>query len=100
METIFGNSSSIFSLLGSIGLMVAGHLANKYIIPFLKIGKRNQYAQFIAVIANEVTDDLRQKYPEKDWLKHLDEAVDSLIAICNVSPVIARRAINAAVGRK
>lgn len=100
MENIFGNSGSIFSLLGSVGLLVIGHLANKYIIPFLKVGKRRQYAQYIAVIANEVTEDLKSKYPEKDWLKHLDEAVDLLISICNISPAIARRAVNAAVGRK
>jgi hypothetical protein len=100
MESIFGNSGSIFNLLGSIGILLVGHLANKYVIPFLKIGKRKQYAQYIAAIANEVTDDLQSKYPEKEWLKHLDEAVDSLISICDISPEIARRAINAVVGRK
>ena len=100
MESLFSNSGSLFNLLGSIGIIVAGHLANKYILPFLKIGKRRQYAEYIAVIASEVTDDLRQKYPDKSWLKHLDEAVDSLIAICDVSPAVARRAVNAAAGRK
>ncbi len=100
MESFISNSGSLFNLLGSIGILVAGHLVNKYILPFLKIGKRRQYAEYIAVIASEVTDDLKQKYPEKTWLKHLDEAVDILISICDVSPAVARRAVNAAAGRK
>jgi hypothetical protein len=83
-----------------VGLLLAGHLARKYVIPFLQIGKRQRYAQFIAEIADEVTDDLRNRYPQKSWLKHLDEAIEALASICGVSSEIARRAINAAVSRK
>lgn len=100
MESFLLQTGSWLGLLGSIGLLLVGHMAKKYVIPFLKIGKRQQYAQFIAIIADEITDDLKNKYPDKVWLKHLDEAVDSLIAICSVSPEIARRAINASVARK
>ena len=82
------------SILGSVGLMLLGHLANRYVIPFLKVGKRKQYAQFIAVIADEVTDDLKNRYPENEWLKHIDEAVDAIISICGVSSDIARRAVS------
>lgn len=92
--------TSWLGMLGSVGLMLLGHLANKYVIPFLKVGKRKQYARYIAAIADELTDDLKNRYPEKEWLKHIDEAVDSLISICGVSPDIARRAVSAAVGRK
>ena len=100
METLFGQPSSWLSLLGSIGIIFAGHIANKYVIPFLKIGNRKDYAQYIAAIADEITDDLKNKYPEKEWLQHVDAAVDSLIAICDISPQVARRAINAAMSRK
>lgn len=100
MDSIFSNTSSWMGLLGSIGALIIGHVANKYLIPFLKIGKRKQYAQYIATIADEVTDDLRNKYPEKDWLQHLDEAVDLLVSICEISPQVARRAISAAMNRK
>lgn len=100
MEQLLASSSSWMNLLGSVGILFAGHIANKYIIPFLKIGKRKQYAQYIATIADEVTDDLKSKYEEKEWLKHLDEAVDMLISICDISPVIATRAVKAAAARK
>ena len=100
MESILSQAGSWGGLLGSVALVLATYVANKYVIPFLKVGKRQKYAQFIATIANEVTDDLRNRYPDKKWLKYLDEAVDRLIAICGVSPEIARRAISAAAARK
>ena len=100
MDPVIGGAGSWLTVLGSVGLLLAGHLARKYVIPFLQIGKRQRYAQFIAEIADEVTDDLRNRYPQKSWLKHLDEAIDALVSICGVSSEIARRAINAAVARK
>ena len=100
MESLFSQSGSLFGLLGSIGLLVAGHVARKYVVPFLSLGKRHRDAQYIATIADEVTDELRAKYPEKDWMRHLDEAVDQLIGICGIEPDIARRAVNAAAARR
>ena len=100
MEAVLSQAGSWAGLLGSVALVLATYVANKYVIPFLKVGKRQHYAQFIATIADEVTDDLRNKYPNKLWLKHLDEAIDRLITICDVSPEIARRAISAAAARK
>ncbi len=100
MESILSQAGSLAGLLGSVALVLATYVANKYVIPFLKVGKRQYYAQFIATIADEVTDDLRNKYPDKQWLKHLDEAVDSLIAICGIPAEIAKRAISAAAARK
>lgn len=75
-------------------------LAQKYVIPFLQVGRRQKYAEYIGVIADEITDELRLKYPDRQWLQHLDEAVDQLIQICGISADIARRAINAAASRK
>jgi hypothetical protein len=100
MDPVIGGAGSWLTVLGSVGLLLAGHLARKYVIPFLQIGKRQRYAQFIAEIADDVTDDLRNRYPQKSWLQHLDEAIDALVTICGVSSEIARRAINAAVSRK
>ncbi len=87
-------------LLGSVALLAATYLANRYIIPFLKVGKRQKLAEFVAAIADDVTDELRQKYPNNEWLKHLDEAIENLIAICGVTPDIAERAVNASAARK
>lgn len=100
MEGLFSQSGSLLGVLGSVGLILAGHAVKKYVIPFLTAGRRQQYARYIALIADEVTDDLRSKYPEKEWLKHLDEAVDRLIAICEIAPDVARRAVNASAARK
>lgn len=93
-------ADSWLSVLGSVGLILAGHVVNKYLLPFLNIGHRRKYAEYIAGIADEVTDDLRERYPDKTWLSHLDEAVDALIRICGVSEEVARRAVNAALARR
>ena len=100
MEFVFSQSESLFSMLGSLGLLFAGYIAQRFLIPFLNVGRRQKYAQYIAAIADELTDALRARHPEKEWLAHLDEAVDTLAAICGVSIEIARRAIKASAARK
>lgn len=99
-DSIFAGAGSWFSLIGSAAMLFGSFLTKKYVIPFFKVGKRKQYAQYIALIADEVTDDLRIKHPQNSWLKHLDEAIDALIAITGVAPDIAARAVNAAANRK
>lgn len=99
-DSIFAGANSWLSILGSTALMLGSYLTKKYIVPFLRVGKRKQYAQYIALIADEVTDDLRAKYPQSNWLKHLDEAIDALITITGVTQEIASRAVNAATFRK
>jgi hypothetical protein len=100
MEPILTEPNSWLGLLSSVALLIATYIAKRYVIPFLQIGKREKYALFIAAIADEMTDDLRHKYPDKEWLAHLDEAVDRLIEICGVSQEIAERAVSAASARK
>jgi hypothetical protein len=94
------SANSWLGILGSTALMLAAYLAKKYIIPFLQAGKRQKVAEVIAVVAEDVVDELRQKYPDKEWLTHLDKAIDSLAAICGVSPDIAERAVRASAARK
>jgi hypothetical protein len=100
LETLLTNGLAWGGMIGSVILILVGHLTKKYLIPFLVIGKRRKYAKWIAGIADEVTDDLRARYPENEWLEHLDEAVDKIIEICQISTQIGRRAAQAAVSRK
>ena len=85
--------------LGSLAVIMLTHVSNKYVIPFLKVGQRQKYARYIAQIADEITDDLKLKYPDRKWVGHLDEAVDSLIKICGIDQEVAQRAVNAALKR-
>jgi hypothetical protein len=90
---------SWLGVLGSLAVILAGHIATKYVIPFLSVGKRQRYAELIAMLADEITDELVAKY-NKDWVNYLDQAVDKLIMILGIEPEVARRAINAAAARK
>lgn len=100
MDSLFSDGTSWLGILGSLGVTFLGFLAQKYIIPFLKVGKRRAYAQYIAAIADEVIDSLRARYPDKAWLKHLDEAVETLVRITGISEEIGLRAIRAAAARR
>jgi len=85
---------------GTIFLALVVWFARKYLVPFLQVENRRRYARYIAAIADEVTDDLVLKYPDRTWIKNIDEAVDKIISICNIDTEIARRAVSAALSRK
>ncbi len=97
---IFAGGFSLFGALGSLLATVATWAATRYVIPWLHIGKRQRHAELIATLADEITDDLRLRYPDKQWLGRLDEAVDTLAALLGIDTTIARRAVQAAAARK
>lgn len=100
MDTVTVGSSSWLGVLGTIGLALATYLTKRYVIPFLQVGKRKEYAGYIATIAADLIDELRLRYPERQWLQHLDEAIAGLAEICGVEKDIAVRAVRAAAARK
>ncbi|RKX23228.1 MAG: hypothetical protein DRP51_00980 [Candidatus Zixiibacteriota bacterium] len=99
-EFITGNIIDLVGGLGAIIMITAAWVARKYLVPFLKVESRRRYAAYIAAIADEVTDELRLKYPDKSWAVYLDEAVDKIIRICDISPEVARRAAAASISRR
>ena len=100
MFDLIGSLADSTGVIGSILLLLVSYVGKRYLVPFLVVARRKQYATYIAVIADEVTDDLKARYPNNEWLGHLDSAVDRLIEVCDVDPRVAKRATNAAVGRK
>jgi len=100
MEFLFSKAGSLAGLLGSVAMMFAGYLANQFVIPFLRVGRRQKYASLIATLADEITDELCAAHPKKDWLNYVDTAVDTLIRICEIPDEVARRAVRAALARK
>ena len=106
--SIFGSildfmARNLIDLVGGLWAAVAviiAYLTKRYLVPILKIEKHRRYARWIAAIADELTDDLRTRYPENEWIKKLDEAIDRIIEICDVDYAVASRAIKAAASRK
>jgi len=100
METIF---DSIISNLGGVaGIIIAivGWVVTKYVLPLIKSQKAEVMARHIALIADDVTDSLVMKYPESKWAQIADEAIDQIMAICDINKQVAERAAQAAMGRK
>jgi hypothetical protein len=86
-------------LIGVLGLLVA-FVGKNYLLPLLKVERSRRFARWIALLADEITDELLARYPDNAWVKFIDDAVDSLMEICGISEEIASRAINSALARK
>lgn len=87
------------ALIGVLGMLVA-FIGKNYLLPLLKVERSRRFAGWIALLADEITDELVARYPENNWVKFIDDAVDSLMEICGISQEIASRAINSALARK
>ena len=96
-------TDNLISLAGGVwaiaGITIT-YLTKQYLVPLLRVEKRRRYASWIAAIADELTDDLKAKYPQKKWVSELDSAVDKIIEVCGIDREIATRAISAAAARK
>jgi len=82
IESILTNIVSLTGMVGTVLMALVGYLGKRYLIPYLLVAKRREYAVWIAKIADEVTDDLKLRYPSNSWIGHLDDAVDKLMDIC------------------
>jgi hypothetical protein len=95
--------TSLFKAAGGIWVVlsiVVVWMTKKHLVPLLAIERHRRYAEWIARIADEVTDDLVQKYPNERWAKFLDNAVDKVMEITGISKETARRAVTSAIARK
>lgn len=81
-------------------LIVVGWMAKRYLVPWLDTQLKKNLAQYVLLIADELTDYYSAKYPGNKIWEFLDEAVDKLMEICGVSEGTARRALEASLGRK
>jgi len=85
---------------GAILLLLLGLVAKHYLIPYLNTELKKKMAEYVLLIADEVTDQLVAKYPKNEVLKWLDQAVDKIMEITGVSREVATRAAQAALSRK
>ena len=93
-------SQNTFEALGAILFLLLGWMTKRYLIPFLNTELRKRMAEYVLLIADEVTDQLVAKYPKNELLRWLDQAVDKIIEITGTSKEVATRAAQAALTRK
>jgi uncharacterized membrane protein len=93
-------TSNTFQALGALFLLLLGWVVKKYLIPFLDTELKKKMAEYVLLIADEVTDQLVAKYPQNELFRWLDQAVDKIMEITGVSNEVATRALEAALARK
>lgn len=98
----FGNwvTNNTLHALGGILLLLLGWAVKKYLIPYLNTHFKKKMAEYVMLIADEVTDQLVAKYPKNELVKWLDQAVDKIMEVTGVSKEVATRAAQAALTRK
>ena len=84
----------------AIGLLMVAWGFKRYVLPLIKTEAQKKLAEYIVVIADDITDQLVAMYPANELFKFIDKAVDKIREICGISEDVAKRAIVAALGRK
>jgi len=90
----------VLSGIGTLVTLIIAWLAKEYLLPLLSTERRKKMASYIFLIADEVTDYFRLKYPEVKWTEWLDQAIDKIIEITGAPKEVAARAAQAAIARK
>lgn len=86
--------------LGALLMMYIGILAKKYLVPLLTVQHNREVAEYVLIIADDVTDYFVMKYPTAHWSVWLDRAVERIIEITGVGRDTADRVARAAITRK
>jgi len=86
--------------LGTVLLIYVGYIVKRYLVPLLKARHNMEVAQHVLIIADDVTDYFRLKFPSAHWSVWLDRAVDRIMEITGINREAADRAAQASVARK
>jgi hypothetical protein len=95
---ILGEQS--IAAIGAILMFYLGVIIKREIVPLLKVKRNREIAAHILVIADDVTDYFRLKFPNAHWSIWLDKAVDKIIDITGSNRQVANRVARASVARK
>jgi hypothetical protein len=90
----------VLSGIGTLVTLIVAWLAKEYLLALLSTERRKKMASYILLIADEVTDYFRLKYPEVKWTEWLDQAIEKIIEITGAPKEVAARAAQAAIARK
>lgn len=86
--------------IGGLIMILVTWMVKKHLLPFLDTEVKKKMAEYVLLIADEVTDQLVAKYPDKKVWGYLDRAVDKIMEVCGVKKEAATRAAEASFGRK
>ena len=93
-------SEKSIAAIGAILMFYIGMIIKKELVPLLEIRRNKEIADHILIIADDVTDYFRLKFPNAHWSIWLDKAVDKIMDITGSNRQTANRAARASVSRK
>ena len=86
--------------IGGLIMILVAWVVKKHLLPFLDTEVKKKMAEYVLLIADEITDQLVAKYPDKKVWVYLDRAVDKIMEVCGVKREVAARAAGASFSRK
>lgn len=93
-------SEKSLAAIGTMLMLYLGYVIKKEVLPLLKVKRNREMASHILIIADDVTDYFRLKFPNAHWSVWLDKAVDRIIESTGVGRNVAGRAAKASIARK
>jgi hypothetical protein len=93
-------AANTLQTLGGLLILLLGWAVKKYLIPFLNTELKKRLAEYVLIIADDVTDQLVARYPKNEVLRWLDLAIDKIMDVTGVSKEVATRAAQAALARR
>lgn len=93
-------SEESLTAIGAILMLYLGYIVKKEVLPLLKVKRNREIASHILIIADDVTDYFRLKFPNSHWSVWLDKAVDRIIESTGVGRNVAGRAAKASIARR
>jgi len=85
---------------GSLLMILLGYVVKQELLPLLKARRNMEIARHVFLIADDVTDYFRLKFPSAHWSVWLDRAVDRVMEITGTGKSAANRAVQASLARK
>ncbi len=86
--------------LGALLMIYLAYIVKKELLPLLHVKRNREMARYVLIIADNVTDHFRAKFPQAHWSVWLDRAVDKIMEITGIGREGARRVAEAAMTRK
>jgi hypothetical protein len=98
LETL---STDVLGALASLVLVLVAYFTKKYLVPMLNTDGKKKMAEYALILADDITDQLRARYPDKPLIELLNRIIDTIMESCGITNrETAKRIAEAALERR